>query len=164
MRIAALLAILVFAGPAAANEVYKWVDANGVVNYGSRPPATSAAKPKVVEQRVSIVASDPSVEYATEAMRKREAERLKYEERDWERRVKAMTAQQEAASHGGTAFLPEEYEAYFPVGYARSKLGNDRPRVEHYGRSVPRSLTSPSRVTSISGEPTTGSAGGARSR
>ena len=162
MRLAVFIVGLALGAPAGANEIYKWVDANGVVNYGSRPPASIAKK--VVEQRVSIVAADPSVEYATEAMRKREAERNKYEERDWERRRKAMSAQQEAANHGGSAFLPEEYEAYFPVGYARSKLGTDRPRVEHFGRSVPGSLTSPSRVTSISGEQPTSSVGGGRSR
>lgn len=50
MRSAALLALLVFAAPLAAkDDVYRWVDADGVIHYGSKPP-TKDAKPAELPQ------------------------------------------------------------------------------------------------------------------
>lgn len=47
---AAVLAGLLAAGAAHADKVYKWVDRNGVVHYGDRPPdATTASKAAKVE-------------------------------------------------------------------------------------------------------------------
>ncbi len=39
MRVALMLALLLFTQPLLAAKVYKWVDANGTVHYSSEPPA-----------------------------------------------------------------------------------------------------------------------------
>lgn len=49
-------AALLFIAIDASAEVYRWVDERGVVNYGSRPPAGSKAKPVESDNgRVSVV-------------------------------------------------------------------------------------------------------------
>jgi len=50
MRSAVCLALLLVAAPLAAkDEVYRWVDADGVIHYGSKPP-TKDAKPAELPQ------------------------------------------------------------------------------------------------------------------
>lgn len=50
MRSALCLALLLVAAPLAAkDEVYRWVDADGVIHYGSKPP-TKDAKPAELPQ------------------------------------------------------------------------------------------------------------------
>ena len=49
-------AVLLLLAMNASAQVYRWVDEHGVVNYGSRPPAGSKAKPvNADDTRVSVV-------------------------------------------------------------------------------------------------------------
>ncbi|MFT4174925.1 MAG: DUF4124 domain-containing protein [Rhodocyclaceae bacterium] len=45
--------------PAAAGEVYKWVDADGGIHYGDAPPANT--KTQRVEDRITVVPARPAV-------------------------------------------------------------------------------------------------------
>ena len=67
---AALVASTPLAG---AQQVYKWTDENGVVNYSNTPPADSKSKKSVsvVEDRVSVYSADPAVVQATRNARER---------------------------------------------------------------------------------------------
>ena len=68
-------------------ETYKWVDDKGVTNYSSSPPATKkGASVAVIEDRISIVPTDPNFEKSAEALRKREARRSEQTDADYARR------------------------------------------------------------------------------
>ena len=55
-----LAAIMASLAGATAAEVYRWVDQNGVVNYGTAPPAGVKASPlDPGKVRLSVVASPP---------------------------------------------------------------------------------------------------------
>lgn len=62
---------LALAAPAAAGELYKWVDDNGVVNYSNAPPPkTKGGKPAtVVEDRTSVYTPPKSVTDALDRSR-----------------------------------------------------------------------------------------------
>jgi uncharacterized protein DUF4124 len=85
-RLSMAFAILAAAAMPALAETYKWVDARGVVNYSNKPPPAQAAKQVVVEERLSVVAADPSLAPAVRAMNARAARRAEYELADWELR------------------------------------------------------------------------------
>jgi Domain of unknown function (DUF4124) len=55
-----LLALLFLAAPAQA-QLYKWVDANGRVQYSDRKPTDAKQQPQEVRNTVSSVGSQPSV-------------------------------------------------------------------------------------------------------
>lgn len=64
--------ILALAAPlAAAQQVYKWTDDKGVVNYSNSPPDKAKKGVSVVEDRVSVYSSDPAVLQATQNARAR---------------------------------------------------------------------------------------------
>ena len=69
-------------------ETYKWVDENGVTNYSSSPPPSSkkGSNAKVVEDRISVVPTDPNFEKSAEALRQREAKRTEQVEAEYARR------------------------------------------------------------------------------
>jgi hypothetical protein len=64
--------VLAVAAPlAAAQQVYKWTDDKGVVNYSNTPPDKTKKGVSVVEDRVSVYSSDPAVIQATQNARAR---------------------------------------------------------------------------------------------
>ena len=68
-------------------ETYKWVDDKGVTNYSSSPPPSrKASSVKVIEDRISVVPTDPNFEKSADALRKREARRTELVEADYARR------------------------------------------------------------------------------
>jgi hypothetical protein len=68
---ALLIAATVLCAPAAAAELYKWVDERGVTNYSNTPPAGKPAA--VVEDRLSIYTPEEPVTEALERAKKRPA-------------------------------------------------------------------------------------------
>ena len=114
--------LIAAAAPAAA-DTYKWLDANGVVNYSNAPPPETAAKAKRVGERISVVAPDPSLGPAIAAMNARAARRAQYEEADWQMRQRYLLAARASypanayAGAYGTGYDPYA-TPYYPVAYA----------------------------------------------
>ncbi len=74
----AVFALALLALPSAqAEEIYKWVDANGVTNYSSAPPAHAgtASKLEIVPPRISSYPPDASLREAADAATTRELDR-----------------------------------------------------------------------------------------
>jgi hypothetical protein len=115
--VAALLSGFVATALHASPQVYKWVDAKGVVNYSSTPPPEAATAVKAVGERISIVGADPSVARAAAAMRERETRRAESEEREWQRRQNALLTQQQAGAAPYCAFGPDCGLSYYPEIY-----------------------------------------------
>ena len=69
----AFAAIVLTASSVGHSQVYKWVDENGTVNYGNKPPAATRGSkaPTVVEDRVSVYTPDATVAQATQNARDR---------------------------------------------------------------------------------------------
>jgi len=65
------LALILATAPAAAAELYRWVDDNGVVNYSNTPPAKTrdGKAPTRVEDTVSVYTPEKSVTDAIERRR-----------------------------------------------------------------------------------------------
>ena len=88
MKIVVAFALLVIAAAPLYAETYKWVDEKGVTNYSNAPPASRAAKTKLVEDRISVIPSDPTLPRAAAALRAREARR----DEEWMQRQHAIAA------------------------------------------------------------------------
>lgn len=109
--LAALLALP--AAPAAA-QLYKWVDARGVVNYSSQPPDASEAKGPVQSVQDTVSVYSPDAELVREMARGRKSAR---------RPATPAPAAPETPSVvmlGGTPPTPpppveEGYTVYYPV-------------------------------------------------
>ena len=120
MRVLLHFAILTGALAAAAPlcaETYKWVDKNGVVNYSNRLPSATVTKAQLVEERISIVAPDPSVGWAIAAMRARAARQAQYDEADWQQRLRLMVARQASyPTTYGMVYDPyvDSFNPYYP--------------------------------------------------
>ena len=70
-------------------ETYKWVDDKGVTNYSSEPPPSAKKKSSsvtVIEDRISVVEKDASLDKAAEGLRQREAKRTELLDADYARR------------------------------------------------------------------------------
>ncbi len=67
------LLIALAAGVSAAAETYKWVDENGVINYGEKPPADRPAKP-VDTQPSGVVETGGYFNQKLETEKRRRAE------------------------------------------------------------------------------------------
>ncbi|MBA3032641.1 MAG: glutaredoxin family protein [Gammaproteobacteria bacterium] len=63
MKTFALLLALLCAGVAQAQTTYRWVDQDGKVHYGDRPPPPQAAR-EVQEKRFTAPAADKQLPYA----------------------------------------------------------------------------------------------------
>ena len=118
----AIVFFLAAAAPPVLAETYKWVDDKGVVNYSNAPPPAKAAKPQVIEERISIVAPDPSLGPAVAAMRARAARQQAYDEADYERRQRYMLAAQASYSgsycpYGADCGMGYDTLAYYPYSY-----------------------------------------------
>ena len=100
-RAPAIVLILAMAASPALAETYKWVDAKGVVTYSDTPPPSMAAKPQVVEERVSVIPPDPTIGPAIAAMQARAERRAQFEEADYLQRQRYMLEAQ--ATYAATA-------------------------------------------------------------
>jgi len=115
---AAIVLILAMAASPALAETYKWVDAKGVVTYSDTPPPSTAAKPKVVEERISVMAPDPALASAAAALDARLARRAQYEEADYLQRQRYMLEAQLTQMNYAAAADPYAAAAYAPYyGY-----------------------------------------------
>ncbi|HEX4927696.1 MAG TPA: DUF4124 domain-containing protein [Burkholderiales bacterium] len=118
-RLALYRLVLLFAGAAAMAplhaQVYKWVDAKGVTHYSDKPPAGQAAKPHVVEERVSIIASDPALSAAMADMRAQGARRAELAQAEWLQRQRLMLAAQSLAE--ASYDCPYRVDCDSPFGY-----------------------------------------------
>jgi hypothetical protein len=107
--------------PAAHAETYKWVDANGVVNYSNTPPSsgTVASRKQTVPDRISSYTPEPVVSQPIDVYR-----RLDATEAEWLQRQRIMAMQQAQAM---AAQEPEP--AYYPAGpyYPVRRPGLVRP-------------------------------------
>jgi hypothetical protein len=108
-----LLSLLAAAAPAAAlAQVYKWVDENGVVNYGDKPPARGKPAKPLAENggSVSVVPGMPKEEL--EQMRQRDMQRRvqQLENEVDELRARSMARDNAAA-------YPMPAEVYVPAAY-----------------------------------------------
>ena len=92
--------VLAFAALPAAAEVYKWVDAKGMVHYSNTPPPHVAGQMQRVEDQMSIMGLDPNVRAAAERRFARQAEE---EERDWRLRQQVIASRQSAPARSSTA-------------------------------------------------------------
>jgi len=116
-----IVLILAMAASPALAETYKWVDAKGVVNYSSTPPPT-AAKPQLVDERISVIPSDPSIGPAIAAMQARAERRAQYEEADYALRQRYMLEAQvnyaaTTCPYGSICDAGYAAPAYYPYGY-----------------------------------------------
>ncbi|MGH8687267.1 MAG: DUF4124 domain-containing protein [Burkholderiales bacterium] len=135
-----LAAALALALPLHA-ETYKWVDEKGVTHYSSTPPA-GATKVKLVEERVSVVPSDPSLQTAIADMRAQALRRQDYVEQEYlqrqrlsaEKEMLAMTLPacpyRAECGDGDDAYA---YPGYGYAGYPAHYGGAIRAR---YGRAL----------------------------
>jgi hypothetical protein len=114
---ASALLLLLAALPAGA-ETYKWVDAKGVVNYSSTPPPADAGKPRLIEERVSVIPPDPSLGPAAAALQVRLDRRAQYEEAEFARRQQYMLDAQMMQMNYAAAADAYAASAYYPYyGY-----------------------------------------------
>ena len=114
--------LLVLAQDASADTFYKWVDEKGVVNYSNAPPPAQAAKPQVIEERISVIPPDPSVGAAVAAMNARAARRAAYDEADCAMRQRYMLAAQASyatdyCGYGADCGMGYAPAYYYPYGY-----------------------------------------------
>ena len=119
---AALIA-LTLAAPAVQAETYKWVDANGVVNYSNTPPPAGAAASgaQTIPNRVSSYTPAPEAANAIEVYR-----RLDATQAEWMQRQQLMAMQQAQAMAAAPAV--DMYPAYYAaVPYYNNRRPHVRP-------------------------------------
>jgi hypothetical protein len=124
-------------------ETYKWVDERGVTHYSSTPPS-GAAKATLVEERISVMPADPSLESAIADMHAQALRRQEYVEQEYlqrqrlsiEKDMLAMTIPQcPYRAECGGGYLPYAYPWYGyggnPVSYhgAAPRRPGDSPGV-----------------------------------
>ena len=137
-----LAAALALALPLQA-ETYKWVDEKGVTHYSSTPP-TGAVKATTIEERVSVVPTDPSLQSAIADMRAQALRRQEFVEQEYlqrqrlsiEKDMLAMTIPKcPYRAECGDGYLPYVYPWYgyggYPVYYGGPVL-----RAPDYGRGM----------------------------
>ena len=146
-------------------ETYKWVDDKGVTNYSSEPPvAKKGSSVKVVEDRISVVPTDPNLGKAAEGLAKREAQRAQYAEAEWARRQALPPSHPTTydiysecpygADCSGYGFYPGYgyYSVYNPAwrraAFVRAVRPRPTPPIANNGHGVPaRTIPSPLRVS-----------------
>lgn len=97
-------AVLLLLAVSASAEVYRWVDERGVVNYGSRPPPGSKAKPvSADDSRVRVVPAPAKPAATTPASAEQTAVRDRLgrleSQVEEERRLRALAQAAEADQH-----------------------------------------------------------------
>ena len=111
-----LLICILVGAPLAHADTYKWVDANGVVNYSNTPPP-EAGQAQTVADRISSYAVEPVVANPIDVYR-----RLDADQRDWLQRQQLMAMQTVAAPAPA-----EEYYAPAYYGIVRARRAFTRP-------------------------------------
>jgi hypothetical protein len=87
-----VLAAALAASPAAAEQIYKWIDSSGRVNYGTKPPeGMRASEVQKVEPKVSTVPMEKPDQAEVRAMQSRE-QRVRDQERQSEMVASAAPA------------------------------------------------------------------------
>jgi hypothetical protein len=117
------------------------VDEKGVTNYSSSPPA-AAAKAKVIEERVSVMPADPSLQTAVADMRAQALRRQEYVEQEYLQRQRLSVETDMLAMTipecPYRAECGDGYSPYWYPGYGYSGYGYAAYPVDH-GRPVLRS-------------------------
>lgn len=117
MRAAALALLL--AANAAAAQVYKWVDANGVTHYGNHPPAGVTAQP--VGDRMNVYRPDAPLDDAIGAARiEQRKKRLEESSAPPPPPPPAPAAE---ANDGGSATGPRLVQRPAPTWHSNSNIG-----------------------------------------
>jgi len=123
MRRMLFLLALLAAAPAQA-DLYKWVDEKGVTNYSSTPP-DAKAKSTAIEDRVSVIQSDPSWKEAAAIS----AARPDYATEEWLQRQRLMALKD---SYTATAYpYPDTYYPGYSYGYGYGYGYASGPRPAH---------------------------------
>ena len=104
-----LVITFVCCAPLAYADTYKWVDANGVVNYSNAPPPEVAKgmTPQTVPDRMSSYSVEPVVANPIDVYR-----RLDADHQDWLQRQQLMAMQAAAAPAPGMDYMPAYYPGY----------------------------------------------------
>ena len=113
--VALLFLLLPVLPSGAAAQIYKWVDANGVVNYGDKPPASAKGVQPLAENGggVSVVPGIPKEEL--EQKRERDTQRRVQQ---LEREVDELRARNIARDQAVPYTTPPEvYPPAYPYGY-----------------------------------------------
>lgn len=155
-RSSAIVLILAMAASPVLAGTYKWVDAKGVVTYSDSPPPSTATKPKVVEERISVMAPDPRFTSAAAALDARLARRAQYEEADYALRQRYMLEAQLTQMNYATAADAYAAAAYAPYyGYGGwGNVGGARrfgPHVAHYRAPIRPYSSLPTYGASLAG-------------
>ncbi|HWI15921.1 MAG TPA: DUF4124 domain-containing protein [Burkholderiales bacterium] len=121
--------IALLSHPAAATQLYKWVDQRGVTNYSDQPPAAAAVKKHgVIEDRVSVYTPDPLLSRAMEAERARALDdlrtgrRAQEQQQDWLARQYLAAVRPYAGDPCAGSFDPR-CTGYTPYAYAPGAAG-----------------------------------------
>jgi len=116
-----LLVTTLCGAPLARADTYKWVDANGVVNYSNAPPpdAAKGMAPQTVPDRMSSYSVEPVSNNPIDVYR-----RLDADQQDWLQRQQLMAMQAAAAPAPATDYLPAYYPAY---GFVPARRHVSRP-------------------------------------
>ena len=111
-----LVITLLCGAPLAHADTYKWVDANGVVNYSNAPPpdAAKGMTPQTVPDRISSYSVDPVVANPIDVYR-----RLDADQQEWLQRQQLMAMQAAAAPAPAADYMPAYYPAYGVVAARR---------------------------------------------
>jgi hypothetical protein len=151
--------------PAGADPIYRWVDAQGTVNYGSKPPESgpSSKTVRVIQAEPAVVVHESAEEKAARAQRLRTAQadeeawlrrRLIEQQIDAERaRAELLRSQaaQSALSPGCGASGVDCDDTGYVVGWGRRGY---RPSVAYPPRARPAPPRStPSQVVVVSAHP-----------
>jgi hypothetical protein len=131
-RLALLLCASAVVAPLHA-QVYKWVDAKGVTHYSDKPPSGKQAKVQVVEERLSIIPSDPALSAAAAEMRANGARQAELAQADWLQRQRLMLAAQSAPYYYDCPYRvdcdsPYGYRYGYAYGYAYPPIVSRGPR------------------------------------
>ena len=123
---------LLLGAPLAHADTYKWVDANGVVNYSNAPPPEAArgTAPQTVPDRMSSYSVEPVVNNPIDIYR-----RLDTDHQEWMQRQQLMALQAAAAPAPSADYMPAYYPAY---GLIRARRSFTRPVVFTPVRAVAR--------------------------
>jgi len=118
-------------------QVYKWVDARGVTNYSSEPPADARAKTKVkvVEDTLSVYTPPRAVTQAIEIARVQRADPLAAKVENLERQLEIERSVRQAAATAAAATQAAAAEAAASRGFegtwypAGAFVPHGRPRI-----------------------------------
>lgn len=145
MRVALLVLALTLTAPLHA-QIYKWVDAKGVTHYSDKPPAGHQARTQLVEERISVVPSDPALSAATAAMRAQGARQAELAQAEWLQRQRLMLAAQAMPSYSDCPYRMDcDWPYAYRYGYAYAPFVSRAPRPPrpaHHGPPRPMPMRS----------------------